>query len=177
MESISIDSLLSKKDYLNFCRFRSYYLNKASRNLLVFPLLLALFAIMNFVLKNTVLGWILLVLALLIPLWMSLSLRGYAIKEAKNFGLEKPRVVYSFRLNNEAIHVENNHEKADYQWSQVWKLFRTKQYFYLYMTPQRAFIIPIEGMESGEEEQLWTLAGQRMAAEKLVQKKPWYEKG
>ena len=115
------------------------------------------------------LGIVLLVVGLGVPVTyfstFFLSLR----KQIRINRLERPREVYTLVLTEvpEGIHVENEAEAADYPWDKTFHAYRDREAVYLYMTPDRAFILP-DSSVSGDPEELWALLERMLGPEKCT---------
>ena len=73
-------------------------------------------------------------------------------------GLKRPKLVYTLVLTekNKGIAVSNETEKAEYEWKQVHHAYRDMLATYLFITKDRAFILPHGCVEEGEDE-IWKL--------------------
>jgi len=170
LDTITVDCLIDKKTFMDFSKFHRFKANKRSWNLLLFPAMLLCFAIFNWFIGNHILGWIILVISILIPAW-SLTLFYLSIlKQIETFKLNDPRVFYTLTFSENGIHIRNKKEKVNYQWKQVYKIFRTERSFYLYMTPMNAFIIPADSLQDHTMEDVWSFFGKHMDADKLIYK-------
>lgn len=168
---VTIDSIIDKKIYLNFSRFHRFYTQKNSRNIVFFPIVLLGFAIYNWWIGNNILGWILLAFCLLMPVWSLTTFHLNTIKQVKRFNLEVPRIFYSIIFSEKGIKISNNRENAEYEWSQVYKIYRTQSSIYLYLTPVNAFIIPISCVKVCTADELWVLFQKHISNKKLISKK------
>lgn len=172
---ITADCLIDKKTYINFSRFHRFYARKNSWNMIIFPIMLLGFAIFNLSIGNNTMAFILLVICFLLPAG---SITAYSLRTSKQievFKLNTPRIFYSLTFSEAGIHISNKKEKVDYEWSQVYKIYRTKNSIYLYMTPANAFIIPSACIKDHSSDDLWTLFRKYISDKKLITKKVIYE--
>ena len=111
------------------------------------------------------LGGVLLAVALGLPaayfLSYFLSLRGQAR------GLAGGKYVYTVELGDEGrgVAVDNGQERAAYPWGQIFHAYRRGEITYLYITEQRAFLLP-HGCVKGGGEALWTVLERRLPADR-----------
>ena len=61
--------------------------------------------------------------------------------------------------------VSNEKEQATYQWKQVFHVYRDTIATYLFMTPDRGFILPHTCIEEGPDE-LWKLLEKKIPKER-----------
>ena len=73
--------------------------------------------------------------------------------------LKDGRYVYTVNLDSSAIHVRNDKEEANYQWDKAYKAYRNYDAIYLYITSERAFIIP---SDKAEQDKTWDLITKKM---------------
>ena len=88
--------------------------------------------------------------------------------QAVRAGLKPARSVYTLTLGEAGIHIENNQKKEasqDLSWSSACHAFRKKNCIYLYVTPQKAFLLP-GGQASVPDEELWDFMKKHLGAEK-----------
>ena len=164
---VSVECLIDKKAYMDFSKFHRFYVRRASGNLILFPVMLIAFAIFNWYLGNNGLGWILLSISIFIPIWSLGAFYTTVNKQVKIFQLDNPRVFYSITFPEEGIHVNNQKEQVDYKWKQVYKIYRTRNGIYLYLTPFNAFIIPMDSIKNHELDKLWVLFQKHVAGKRL----------
>jgi hypothetical protein len=166
--SITTNCLIDKKTFINFSKFHRFYATKSTRNLVFFPLMLLGLAILNWIIGNNILGCFLLGISLFIPIW-SLTLFYLSIlKQVETFKLDNPRVFYTLTFSNQGIHISNKNEQADYQWTQVHKIYRTKSSIYLYFTPVNAFILPLGNIKEHTMDDLWSFFQKHINKDKLI---------
>lgn len=115
------------------------------------------------------LGVVLLIVGLGMPLVYFSTFFLSLKKQVKLNRLSAPRLVYTLTLteDEEGIAVENLSEHAVYRWKQVYHVYRDGEATYLYMTPDRAFILPDSAAE-GSPEELWTLICRMVEPEKCT---------
>lgn len=170
MNTLTVDCLIDKKAFMDFSKFHRFYATKRSWNLLFFPFMILVFAIFNWIIGNTILGWILLGISLFIPAF-SLTLFYLSIlKQVETYKLKNPRVFYTLTFSDKGIHIRNKKEKANYQWNQVYKIYRTKSSMYLYITPVNAFIIPSGSLKDYTMDDLWSFFQSHLEVSKLITK-------
>ena len=73
--------------------------------------------------------------------------------------LEQPRVFYTVTVSSETIVVENQTERQELPWDKLYRVFRYRDYIYIYATPARVFILTCN---AGEDEfrRLWEMTVQ-----------------
>ncbi len=75
--------------------------------------------------------------------------------------LAERHLIYTTRFEKEKIEVSNRNEQQQFEWSFVHRVFRYKEYFYLYITRSRAFILPGNGLgDSTLADDFWNYAQQ-----------------
>ena len=85
-------------------------------------------------------------------------------------GLKSAPAVYSLALGTEGVKVTNDQKKepaVELDWTQLWGAFRRPDAIYLYVNPQRAFILP-DGQASASPDELWRFLQKHLGPEKCV---------
>lgn len=114
--------------------------------------------LMNHVRGAVLLGSVLALVGIGMPLSYFGSFAASLKKQILTLGLSRPQHVYTLILTEKAkgIGVSNEKEHADYEWKQVHHIYRDELATYLFMTRERAFILPHFCIEEGEDA-LWKL--------------------
>ncbi len=136
--------------FTDFSFFNSFLFHGRWISLLLFPVVMSGLGILNLVTGSSFLFGLFLILALVLPGLYFLFYRVSLRNQIKANNIEERRLVYTTRFNNEEIEVSNQNETQGLGWAQIYRVFRYKNYFYLYISRSRAYILPAEGL--GEEE-------------------------
>lgn len=90
-------------------------------------------------------------------------------KQVQAYRLQCPQLVYTLELTAKAngISISNDREHADYEWKSVFHVYRDKEATYLFMTPDRAFILPHSCIAEGPDE-LWKLISKKVSKERCT---------
>lgn len=123
--------------------------------------------VMHHVEGAVMLGCCLLLVGLGMPLVYFGSFFHSLKKQVAASDLQRPREVYRLTLTREpeGISVENATEQASYTWEQVHHAYRDKGAVYLFITAQRAFLLPDACAPEGPEA-LWELLCDMLPEEK-----------
>lgn len=165
---MKIEVKLSEKEFIRFSMFDVLRRQKRWRAPAIFALILGVSAAACFVLHErrgaVVLGAVLLVLAAGLPAAYFLSFFLSVRSQAKKQGLSKGKYVYTLDLHDDGdgIDVDNGREHAAYSWEQVSRAYRGRDATYLYISAQRAFLIP-HGCVEGGTQCLWQLLERRVS--------------
>ena len=168
---MKVEVRLNEKDFMRFSWFDAFRHKKAWRRPALFAAILGAAATICFVLHNrdgaVLLGCMLLVVALGLPAAWFLSFYLSLRRQARDAGLSGGKYAYTLELYDDGrgIVVDNGNERAAYSWEQVFHIYRNETASYLYITPQRAFLIPHDCVK-GRGDSLWKLVGQQLPAER-----------
>lgn len=123
--------------------------------------------IMNHVRGAVLLGSVLMLVGLGLPLSYFASFGASLKQQIVKLGLTRPIHAYTLTLTEKSkgIQVTNETEKAEYEWKQVYHVYRDLMATYLFMTKERAFILPHSCIEEGDDE-LWNLIAKKVPAER-----------
>ena len=84
--------------------------------------------------------------------------------------LKASPAVYSLKFQEKGITVTNDQKKEppmELEWSRIWGAFRRPDSIYLYVNPQRAFILP-DGQASVSPEVLWNFLRQQLGDARCI---------
>lgn len=115
------------------------------------------------------LGTVLLIVGLGMPAVYFGTFFSSLKKQVTAYGLKRPQLVYTLELTDKAdgISITNDREHADYQWKAVHHVYRDTLATYLFMTADRAFLLPHSCVEEGEEA-LWKLISRKVPKERCT---------
>ena len=164
---MKVEVQLNKKDFIRFGWFDALRHKKVWRRPARFAASLGGAAVVWFVLHGrpgaALLGYVLLVVALGLPAAWFLSFYLSLRKQAQAAGLASGKYAYTLELHDDdrGVTVDNGTEHAAYPWGQIFHVYRSKTASYLYITPQRAFLMP-HGCVEGGADGLWELIKRRV---------------
>lgn len=168
-----IEVNLTEEIFRKFTMFDMLRRRKVWRSPAIFASILSVCACICFIMRHVegavLLGSVLLVVGLGMPLVYFVSFFSSLRQQILVQGLKRPQKVYTLCLTEKAdgIGISNEKEHADYKWKDVHHIYRDRIATYLYMTPQRAFILPHTCIEEGVDA-LWELIGKKVPKEKCT---------
>lgn len=168
---VRIEVQLNKKEFMRFGWFDAFRHKKVWRRPVLFAAILGTAAVICFVLHNrhgaVLLGCVLLVVALGLPAAWFLSFYLSLRNQAQAAGLSSRKYAYTLELHDDdrGIVVDNGNEHAAYPWEQIFHVYRNESASYLYITPQRAFLIPHDCVKGGADD-MWALVGRRIPVDR-----------
>lgn len=146
---------LSERDFLKFSMFDTFVHKKGWLRPALFAAILGASAGVCFALRErrgaVLLGAVLLIVALGLPGAWLLSFFLSVRRQAKDQGLAGGKYVYTLDLGEKELAVDNGHERAAYPWEQIFRVYRRPDAAYLYINPQRAFLLPYACAGEGGE--------------------------
>ena len=155
--------VLDSRTFREFSIFDMLARRKAWKSPVTFASIMTISAIVCFIMHKTdgavLLGSILLVIGLGMPIVYFASFFLNLKEEIKKQKLSQGRYVYTINLDSSAIHVRNEKEEATYQWDKAYHAYRNYDAIYLYITSERAFILP---SEKTDQDRAWDLISKKM---------------
>ena len=170
---MTIDVHLTAEVFRRFTLFDTFKRRKMWRSPATFAAILGVSGciclLMHHVDGAVLLGCVLLMVGLGFPASYFANFSRSMQKQIKAFGLDKPKKVYTLHLtkSSEGISVRNEKEHVDYKWENVFHVYRDKQATYLYMNPQRGFILTHADTDDNGAS-LWKLMEQMLPKNKLT---------
>lgn len=185
-KEILIPVRIDSKAFRDFAVFDAFERRGTLRRIALFTGLLtlcacaclALGAAMNTAkIPGLMLGWALLAIGWLLPaFYLGRFFRGLR-KKARQMGLDQPRMVYTVRLGGQGVLFQpaNRAENAAQPpvhtpWAEVYAAWRTARAVYLYVAPQKAYLLPNGQARGADDAGLWAFLSDHLAAEKLHDK-------
>lgn len=169
---MTIEVNLSGQEFRRFTIFDLLRRRKQWRGPVLFAVILGISAALCF-LKAEVrgavfLGNVLLTIGLGLPCIYFGFFFSSLSRQVRQQGLTRPQKVYTVTLkeNNQGILADNGREKMTYNWKSVHHAYRNLTATYLYLTPQRALILPHTCLDDPDE--LWALINRKLPAEKCT---------
>lgn len=159
---MTIEVNLTAEVFRRFTIFDILRRRKLWKSPAIFAVILSSCACVCFLMRHidgaVLLGSVLLGVGLGMPIIYFLNFFSSLRKQILTLGLTRPQLVYTLNLTAKAqgIAVKNDREQADYPWSKVYHVYRDLIATYLYITPERAFILPHSCIEEGPDA-LWKL--------------------
>lgn len=164
-----IEVELTQEVFRRFSIFDVFKRRKMWRSPVIFAAILCTSAVICFIMNHVrgavLLGGVLMLVGLGLPLSYFASFASSLKQQITTMGLSRPQHVYTLVLYEKArgISVSNDKEHAEYEWKMVHHVYRDVLATYLFMTKERAFILPHTCIPEGEEA-LWTLIRKKVPA-------------
>ena len=166
---MKIEVRLSEKEFFAFSRFDVLRRRKLWRAPVIFAVILGVSAGACFLMRHirgaVALGVVLLIVGVGIPAVYFLNFFLSLRRQARSQELGGGKYVYTLDLRDSGVAVDNGREHADYPWDQVHHVYRGADASYLYITAQRAFLIPHGCVKDGADS-LWKRIEAHIPAER-----------
>ena len=168
---MTIEVELTGKEFRRFTLFDVLRRRKLWRGPVLFALILGISAALCFTKSDTqgavLLGNVLLTVGLGLPSVYFSYFFSSLNRQLRQQGLTRPQKVYTVTLTEQAkgIQADNEREKLTYAWKSVYHAYRHGTATYLYLTPQRALILPHTCVDPDE---LWALLTKKLPGEKCT---------
>lgn len=182
-KEILIPVRIDSEAFRAFAVFDAFWRRSTLRRIGLFTGLLTLCACACFALGTAmsttkipglVLGWALLAIGWLLPAVYLFRFFSDLRKKAQQMGLSQPRLVYTVRLSGQGVLFQpaNRAQNAGQPpvltpWAEVHAAWRTAQAVYLYVAPQKAYLLPNGQARGADDAGLWAFLADHLAAEKL----------
>lgn len=152
---MTIEVNLTAEEFKRFSLFDTFRRRKMWRAPVTFASILSFCALICYLMHHVegavMLGSVLLLVGLGMPISYFVAFFISLARQVQSLGL--PKKVYALYLTEKSngIAIENDHEHADYKWKDVFHVYRCKSATYLFMTPERAFILPHSCVDEGAD--------------------------
>ena len=168
-EFLTIPATIDSSDFISFALFYTFRRKKRWKMPLLFAIIMSAFAIVCFAMRKTraqatLLGTVLLSIGLILPLVWFLWFLNSVKTEGKKHNLSKTKAQYFTRLGPEMIKVIQGKNETDFLWEDLFMAYRTKGCIYLYVNPNRAYLLP----ECEDSDSAWELAIAHLPKNKIM---------
>ena len=160
-QQITVPVKLDVRTFRRFACYDAFRKRKRWIRPAVFCLIFLVFAFIALLAKKEESGMVaavLLVIGIGLPvIWLGIFLSQVNI-QAEKYRLAPDRKVYTVILSDQGIRVENNRreESLSLPWSHEWQAIRHKRCTYLYVTAQKAFLLP-DGQADAPDHEMWKM--------------------
>lgn len=171
-DGMTIAVKLSENHFRQFLIFNILRRLKLYRSPLIFASILTVSAVISFLMHHVqgaiLLGTVLLVVGLGMPIVYFTTFFASLKKQVKLQNLNPPRLVYTlqFSQDSEVLDIFNEKEKASYRWQDVYHAYFEKESIYLFLTKDKAFLIPHDVLENRNE--VTTLIEAKLGSERCT---------
>ncbi len=167
-QTLIVPAQISVRTFCRFAVFDTFYRQKRWRAPALFGILMLAFALVCFAFRDgrdgaVLQGVVLLAVGLGLPAVYVISFLLSVRKQGRHMGLDGVRTAYTLHLRDEGIQVVSDKGMAEFQWEQLFCVYRVPGCIYLYVSQQRAFLLP----EAGPGRAVWALLMKKLPAEKL----------
>jgi len=167
-QTLIVPAQIDARIFCRFALFDAFCRQRRWRTPALFAVLMLAFALACFAFRDSrggavLLGVVLLLVGLGLPAAYVVSFLLSVRKQSRHMGLDGTRTAYTLHLRDEGIQVVSGKETAEFQWEQLFRAYRVPGCIYLYVSQQRAFLLP----EAGQGDSVWALLMKKLPAEKL----------
>ena len=155
---ITVHVKMDEKTFKRFARFDMFVLRKKWIRPAVFALIMIAFAVAALLIRKEQSGMIaavLLAVGIGLPLVYIGTFLSQVNMQAARAKLKPARPVYTVTLREEGVRIVNDQKEEEPQeaeWSSIQKAFRQKGCIYLYVTAQKAFLLPSKQADAPDHE-------------------------
>lgn len=165
-----IDVKVSARVFRKFALFNVFVKQRRWISPSIFFCIMTSFALLAFFTKGTsdqalLLIAVLFSVGLLLPVVYFCSYFLSVNTQIKKMNLTEPRYAYTLTLTSQAFSAMLNDEKTIYQWSEIHAVYKKPHCIYLYVSPQRAYLLPADQVDS---DALWDMLKEVVPASSLL---------
>lgn len=170
---MKVEVYLNERVFRRFTMFDLLKRRKQWRSPVLFTGILTVCACVCFAFHSkdgaVLLGIVLLAVGVGMSLIYALNFLLSLNRKIADLHLKTPQYVYTLLLTSEpeGIHADNAAEHAVYSWKQVYHAYRDTDATYLYMTPNRAFLLPHDCVKEGADA-LWKLLRENLTSDQCT---------
>jgi len=170
-ESVTVNVVMNDKIFYKFSKFESFRRRKAYLTPLIFATILTVSAIIFLFMGGALPGAVLLFVGLGLPAYRISRILRAINAQIRILDLRNPKTVYSLHFTDISNGIEvTNHGEGDdplrYEWSSIFGVYRVKRCIYLYVLPEKAYLLP-DGQTAEGTDALLRMLVKMLPPEKL----------
>lgn len=155
LKSFTIQSMVDTTVFTDFSYFHNFILGNRKGGFLFSTVFLIALAFLNLYTGSLPLFTLCIGLAVGVPGLYYLFYRRSLRNQIKANHLETPREAYTLVIDEKGVNVANGTEQATYLWDNIFRVYRTSKYVYIYIIKNKAFILPLKDLKGGTPDALW----------------------
>jgi hypothetical protein len=165
---------LSESNFRNFLIFNIIKRLKLYKSPVIFASIMSVSAFISFAMHHVegavMLGSVLLLVGLGVPVVYFVNFFASLKKQVKLQDLDPPRLVYTIQFSDESdfIEISNDTEQVRYQWKDVYHAYYEKDAIYLFITKDKAFLLPLSLLENCED--AWAIIWGKLGRDRCTRK-------
>lgn len=170
---MKIDAYLDEETFRTFTKFDILSRRRLWKSPVIFCAIMCTAAAICFLMHSVdgavLLGAVLAAIGLGMPVVYFTTFFSSLKKQVKAQKLAPPRLVYSFDLTekSDGIGISNGKESVSYRWQDAYHAYRNNGCLYLFMTADRAFLIPAFKQEETTD-RLWSMLKKMLGKDKCT---------
>ena len=142
----------TEEQYWKFLKFHDSKYGIQYRILTIIVSIIILYMVAaNIVAKNITLVYILFIAFVIFLLYRYFSQEKIVKDEIKGESLQKQKE-YTFTFFENSINIQDNSQKQNIPYKQIYRVFETKEYFYMYTDKTHSLMLSKSGFEVGTSE-------------------------
>jgi len=155
--TITCKSIIDAKVFSDFSYFHNFILGNRKTGFITGSLFLLVTALLNLFTGSFSLFLVCLVLAIGVPFLYYLFYCRTLFNQIKANHLEIPREAYTITITESGVTASTATERITYPWNKIFRIYRTSEYFFLYIIKNKAFILPSRDVQGASQDHLWEL--------------------
>ena len=159
---VRVDTKIDAKVFRDFSDFNAFVIGKRRLTMIAASIVLIILAVINWRTGGIVLTYLCAALAVLAPLMFMLRYTISVKGQIQRFRLEQPRQFYTVKISAGGVDVQNETEHVKFQWKQAYRVYERDDYFYIFITKARGYILPKADIVSGTEDLLREIIKENM---------------
>jgi len=159
-KQVSINVVVDAKIFYQFSVFDALFRTNSLINMTVFAAVMGLFSLLCFFVFEDAagLGVLLIIIGISFPAAYTIKTLRRIKMQISFLDLENPKTVYSlyFAENIKVTNHGGGEEPLYYEWNSIFAVYRKKGCIYLYVQPEKAYLLP-DGQATPGTEALWEI--------------------
>ena len=169
-QTLMIPAKIDAETFRRFALYDTFVRQRRWRAPALFAAILGAAAAVCFFMRQSregaaLLGGVLLAVGLGLPAFYVLNYLWSVRKQGKR--LDSGRIAYTLHLKEEGLLVVAGQERAECAWDRIFLACRVRGCIYIYVSAQRAFLLP----DCGQSEAAWALLREKVPGERLRERR------
>lgn len=161
LEPISITTRIDGESFKDFSLFHSFVFQNILLGISVGSIAMLILAFVNWIRGNVPILLLCLGMSVVFPIVYYQYFKRKINAQVARSEVDQKDLSYTLNLDDNALRIYAGPDKKYYKWDDLFRVYRTKKYIYLYTKEGAAFTVRLRDLEGISPDELWSYIKER----------------